>query len=150
MDPPGRKVILSTSKGCFQLKTQSRLYCNKTIREKHPLNASAAQNTSEKWFQLFPISNPFFQPIKSPSCFSFVVLPFSHVHRLPLKSPLQDFTSHIHLPAPLRWHLATSNSCDLTLQNVGHPGRGKNPCTSSPRKGGGHIPQHMSQHVQQL
>lgn len=34
MDPPGRRIILSMSKGCFPLKTQSRLYFNKPIREK--------------------------------------------------------------------------------------------------------------------
>lgn len=34
MDPPERKVTLSISKECFQIKTQSRLYCNKPIKEK--------------------------------------------------------------------------------------------------------------------
>lgn len=36
----------------------------------------------------------------------------------PWRCGLQDLTSHVHLPASLRWLLATSQSCDLTLKNV--------------------------------
>lgn len=50
----------------------------------------------------------------------------------PWRCGLQDFTSHVHLPASPRGHLAASHSCALTLQNVRHPGRGTSPRTAQP------------------
>lgn len=114
----------------------------KSYRKKHPINASAAQNIGEKLFYLFPIPSPFPCLIKGPSCYSFVVYLPSFILRqtpektytafAPRRCGLQDFTSHVQLPASLRWHLATSHSCHLTLKNVECPGRRTSPRTAQP------------------
>lgn len=55
MNPPGRKVLLSLSKRCFQLKTlKSRLYCNKPIREKK--KSLGGPQTKDKYV----VNNPIF------------------------------------------------------------------------------------------
>lgn len=67
----------------------------------------------------------------------------------PWRCGLQDFTSHVHLPASLRWLLATSQSCDLTLQNVGEgqaPAQPSHRRASSPCKEERRVVQSFQQH----